>query len=167
MIGAKITQRGGKKLDAYLKNAGKGGVQEVLVGVRGRYPDGTHIAEVAAIQEFGTQDIPSRPALRSAIEDADDELRQVMRQGLDPRKMIVDTELAQRMGNQLRQEIRRKIENWTQPPNAPGTVEQKGKNDPLVDTGRLRDSVQVEVGEEDTVSTPTAGTFRQLARGRR
>lgn len=44
-------------------------------------------------------------------------------------------------GRRLRRDIRMSIKNWTEPVNAPYTVERKGKNDPLMDTGRMYDGV--------------------------
>jgi len=52
-----VTFSGGEKLQALFQNAGKGGVKSVDVGVfsSARYPDGTPVALVAAVQEFGAE----------------------------------------------------------------------------------------------------------------
>ena len=52
-----VTFSGGEKLQALFKNAGKGGVKSVDVGVfaSAKYPDGTPVALVAAVQEFGAE----------------------------------------------------------------------------------------------------------------
>jgi hypothetical protein len=51
----KVTITGGKKLEKLLKEAGKGGVKAIDVGFfpSAKYPDGTPVAYVAAINEFG------------------------------------------------------------------------------------------------------------------
>ena len=53
---ARVTRRGGKKLQKLLKEAGKSGVTRVEVGFfsTAKYEDGTPVAAVAAWNEFGT-----------------------------------------------------------------------------------------------------------------
>lgn len=45
------------------------------------------------------------------------------------------------VGTRITNDIKDRIKEFTEPPNAPLTVENKGKNDPLVDTGNLHDSI--------------------------
>ena len=46
--------------------------QQVEIGIpaSARYPDGTSVAVAAAANEFGTEDIPSRPAIRAGVRAA-------------------------------------------------------------------------------------------------
>lgn len=37
------------------------------------------------------------------------------------------------------------IDKWSYPPNAALTIAEKGRNDPLVDTGKMRDSVKAKI----------------------
>ena len=37
------------------------------------------------------------------------------------------------------------IDEWTTPPNSAATIQRKGKDDPLVDTGKMRDSVEYRI----------------------
>ena len=166
MIRIESTQRGGKVLQAYLRNAGRGGVQETLVGFRGRYSDKnkTPVALVAAANEFGTDTIPSRPFMRAAIDDVGDELRSTIRARIDPLRMVIDRPLAQRLGDIVKEEIQKKIRTWTIPPNAPATIMRKGRNDPLVDTRKMLNSIQVELGSGDgNFASPATSFFRQFA----
>ena len=168
MVKIEVERRGGKLLEAYIRNAGKGGVHETAIGFQGYYPDEnrTPVAFVAALNEFGTDRIPSRPFMRSAITDVEDDLRRMLRQRLDPLKMIIDRPLAQAMGDLVKTRIRNNIIEWTQPPNAPLTIALKGRNDPLVHTRRMLNSIFVEVrgGLESTV-TPTSGFFQRVLSG--
>ena len=52
---ANVTFSGGEKIQALFKNAGKGGVKSVDVGVfaGSKYQDGTPVALVATVNEFG------------------------------------------------------------------------------------------------------------------
>lgn len=107
------------------------------------YPDGTGVADVAMWNEFGTDTIPSRPALRQAIKDATPELvklgakhAQLMLQG----KMRFDYS-ARILARLLVQYMKDSITRWDTPSNAPSTIALKGKNDPLMDTGLYRDSI--------------------------
>lgn len=45
------------------------------------------------------------------------------------------------VGKRIENDIKDKITQLMNPSNAPLTVERKGKNDPLMDTGKLRDSI--------------------------
>lgn len=56
--------------------------------------------------------------------------------------------LAQRVGRFVRRGIRETIEKWTYLPNAPATIELKGFNDPLVETGTMAKAVSVKIVRE-------------------
>lgn len=42
-------------------------------------------------------------------------------------------------------ELRDIVDKWSDPPNAPATIKKKGENNPLIDTGKMRDSVKAKV----------------------
>lgn len=44
-------------------------------------------------------------------------------------------------------DLKKIIDAWTTPPNAAYTIAQKGRDDPLVDTGKMRDSVKARVSK--------------------
>ena len=146
-VSVKVQRRGGKKLQRLLREAGKGGVSGVKVGFfsTAKYEDGTPVAAVAAWNEFGTETIPERPFFRRALAEAEDGIVKVLKQGIDPEKMVVDDRLAGRVGAYVQGEVQESITALKEPPNAPETVRRKGSSDPLLDTGTLRNSVDWEV----------------------
>ena len=144
---------GGKKLDAFFRGAGKGGVEGVRVGffASAKYDDGTPVAAVAAWNEFGTkkpngsQHIPERPFFRNAIENAKSEVLDLLKAEMNPKVMAVTPLLANRIGAKVQGGIQQEIARLRQPPNAPTTTATKGSSSPLIDTGFMRASVTYEV----------------------
>ena len=187
-VTVKVQQRGGKKLQRLLREAGKGGVSGVKVGFfsTARYEDGTPVAAVAAWNEFGTgphtiapkeakvlaftgsegqtvfaksvqhPGVPERPFFRRAIAEMEDGVSKIVKSGLDPKKMVVDEQLAGRVGAYVQGKIRDSIIALNDPPNSPKTIAQKrkklhgkkgtgGGETPLIDTGAMLDAVAWEV----------------------
>ncbi len=146
-VSVKVQQRGGKKLQRLLREAGKGGVSGVKVGFfsTAKYQDGTPVAAVAAWNEFGTETIPERPFFRNALAESERSVGRILQAGLDTKKMVVDEQLAGRVGAHVQGQIQESITALKEPPNAPETVRRKGSSDPLMDTGTLRNSVSWEV----------------------
>lgn len=113
--------------------------------------DSLFVAQVAQWQEEGTDKIPMRPFMRAGfmiknIEKLDWITPEV-------KGMINAVALGQMSWNQLYQKLgpvfveimKKEIEDWTSPMNAPLTIELKGFNDPLIDTGKMLDSVEYRV----------------------
>ena len=146
-VTVKVQQRGGKKLQRLLREAGKGGVSGVKVGFfsTAKYQDGTPVAAVAAWNEFGTKNIPERPFFRNALAESERSVGRILQAGLDTKKMVVGEQLAGRVGAHVQGKIRDSITALKEPPNAPETVRRKGSSNPLLDTGTLRNSVAWEV----------------------
>ena len=146
-VTVKVQQRGGKKLQRLLREAGKGGVSGVKVGFfsTAKYQDGTPVAAVAAWNEFGTKTIPERSFFRNALAESERSVGRILQAGLDTKKMVVDEQLAGRVGAHVQGKIQDSITSLKEPPNAPETVRRKGSSDPLLDTGTLRNSVAWEV----------------------
>ena len=146
-VSVKVQRRGGKKLQRLLREAGKGGVSGVKVGFfsTARYEDGTPVAAVAAWNEFGTETIPERPFFRNALAESERSVGRILQAGLDTKKMVVDEQLAGRVGTHVQGRIQDSITSLKEPPNAPETVRRKGSSNPLLDTGTLRNSVAWEV----------------------
>ena len=146
-VSVKVQRRGGKKLQRLLREAGKGGVSGVKVGFfsTAKYQDGTPVAAVAAWNEFGTKTIPERPFFRNALAESERGVSNILAKGIDTKKMVVDEQLAGRVGAHVQGKIQDSITSLKEPPNAPETVRRKGSSDPLLDTGTLRNSVAWEV----------------------
>ena len=108
--------------------------------------DGTPVAEYAAYNEFGTEQIPARPFLRRTIDESRSGFGQYVRRtidtllfsGLGTKEFAMDL-----LGNWMVARVRRTIQNspsWAQP-NAPSTVARKEGDHPLIDTGLMLRSV--------------------------
>lgn len=112
-----------------------------------RYPDGTSVAQVARFNEFGTTKAPARPFMRLAAskfsaqrKEAVPKLATKMAEG----KITADQALGA-IGNVLEGCIVDSIKNGGWTPNAPSTVEKKGFDKPLIDTGEMFKSVSSKV----------------------
>lgn len=126
----------------------------VLVGVQGK----THseMVVIAASNEFGTirsgHHVPERSYLRSTVDNGEGEI-------LDDLQGVVDKTLA---GGDLDRLLGLIGEKWVglvkvtikeldDPPNAPSTIRQKkGADNPLVNDGRLRNSITWVLHRGDT-----------------
>ena len=141
--------RGGKKLDKLLKEAARRGPRGVRFGYLGGdlYPDGTPVAKVANLQEFGSPQkrIPERPFFRQALGAMRDDLRRQLRRGYDPRQGCVTSAVSDRLGETATGHIAASVDRLQRPPNAPATLEDKRGASPLVDTGQLRDAARHEL----------------------
>lgn len=139
----KVRFKGGKKLDALLKNAFKGHIKAVETGFfdNAKYEDGTPVAGVAAAHEFGDGNLPERPFFRQANGKVKDKLLNVLKSGIEPETMAVDPMLAERIGAMHAGEVQRSITELTAPALASQTIAKKGSSNPLVDAGFMRASV--------------------------
>lgn len=94
----------------------------------------------------GKPHIPERPFLASAINEFEDRIFQrtqihlrTIRQSSDIRPMLGT------IGRFVSDRIRDSIIDFDNPPNAPSTIKAKGFNDPLIETGKLRDATDFEI----------------------
>ena len=149
---------GGQHLRRFLKQAKAVKhrmIEKVETGffTTSRYPDGTPVTNVAAWNEFGTQDsdgnvmVPSRPFFRQANEEVKKDLRDVLRREVDPKEMIVDRRIGNMLGSVHQRAVQTSIRDIKKPPLAESTKAAKGSDNPLVDTGVLRTSVTHKVHE--------------------
>lgn len=134
---------GGEKLKAALADIGRklkrGGTLKVGFFENARYPDGTSVAMVAAIQEYGAPaaSIPPRPFLRPVIKDHEHEWPGVILQQLKAQDGDVIKALSA-LGEVIVHEIQQSIIDVTAPPLSPITImlRKMRKDDPdLVVTG--------------------------------
>ena len=119
---------------------------EVRVGV---LSGDSELATYAAANEFGAKIkngvIPERSYLRSTV-DKPSTVKRVVRAMADLTKPgeTVDDHL-NRAGVVLVGEVQEQIRRGDYAPNAPSTVAKKGSDKPLIDTGRLIQSISHEV----------------------
>lgn len=147
-----VKTRGGHRTREILDRAARQhGIDRVEVGffASAKYMDGTPVAYVAAIHEYGWGNVPERPFLRASIEKMRDELVPTIKAAINPETMSVDSRLANRLGSQAVGIIQSTISDGSfepNPPNSPATIERKTKGKggdvtTLIDTGRMRQSV--------------------------
>lgn len=112
------------------------------------YPDGTPVATIAAIHNFGAPDanIPARPFFSNMIRDNaagwPSKFVAIMRNN----DMDVQQSLAL-MGEGIRGQLVTSIHNTNSPPLAESTIKRKGFIKPLIESGHMWNSVDYEVGE--------------------
>ena len=149
----KVTDRRTRAGKAFELSLLKKSKQKVYVGIPGDsapYPDGTSVADVAAINEFGAGRVPARPFLIPTINENFKKYTKIAKSPL--RKYIVQEESLERIlsfiGAAARNDVVRKINTLSEPPNAPLTIALKGSDNPLIDTGHMRSSVTWEIEDD-------------------
>lgn len=106
--------------------------------------------EIGIVHEFGAPEagIPERPFIRPTLEVHGHEYRKMIRDGLAS-KVLKGQMTAERLfnivGMKAAADIKARIREGIDPPNADSTVERKGSSTPLVDTGQLINSISWEV----------------------
>lgn len=117
----------------------------VFVGVRAETSSAEEV-KIAAVNEFGSADghIPERSFLRSTvIKQQPKYLRLLTRavdRSLDGGKASLRRDL-ELIGLVAVGDVQRTITRLKEPPNAPSTIAAKGGDNPLIDTGRLAQSI--------------------------
>lgn len=132
----------GKRFEKMLKElAGK----QVRIGFqRGEATeeDGTDVCDVAAWNELGTVNMPSRPFLRKSVDENEQKINNFLKS--QKRSLLGGAsadQILKEIGIFQKDLIQEKITEGSYEPNAPSTVAKKGSNKPLIDTGRMRQSV--------------------------
>ena len=104
--------------------------------------DGTDICDIAAWNELGNEHIPSRPFIRNSVDNHSDEINSFL---MEKRNDLVNGASARQVLNEIgvfqKDLIQAEIVNGSFEPNAEATIKKKGSSKPLIDTGRMRQSV--------------------------
>lgn len=118
-----------------------------------REEDGTPVAMIAAVHEFGSpsQGIPERPFLRVAVQRNRQKYVRLNRINLV--KMLrgqatVDQALGQ-LGEMAKGDVQVEIRNGDFTPLKPATIKRKGSSRPLIDTGQMVQSIAWELGDKN------------------
>lgn len=110
------------------------------------YEDGTSVAYVAAIQEFGAPavGIPPRPFMQPTVNEKKDTWVKTIEKSLPKVALgkMSAFDVLDLVGMQAAADIQTKISSIYTPPNAPATIRAKGSAKPLIDTGLMLASVQ-------------------------
>lgn len=109
--------------------------------------DGTDICDVAMWNELGTSSTPSRPFLAMSVDDNADKINAFLKAQL---KLLAQGRttaegILKAIGVFQKGLIQEKIKSGDFEPNAPSTIERKGSDKPLIDTGTMRQSVNFAV----------------------
>lgn len=141
------TFKGGDKLNDFFKKAGRGGVRGIDVGVfaSAKYPNGILVAAVAAWNEFGTQEIPERPALRNANKANEKVLLKIIKTKVDPQTMVVTPRVAALLGISHQGAMQKSIVSLSSPPNVESTIRAKKSSNPLIASGTYLRSITFQV----------------------
>lgn len=132
----------------------------VFVGVpagAGSYEDGTTIAVIGAVQEYGSADgrIPERSFLRVPLRSNQKEFAKVFR-NLIPKVIAGEMDMFQLLSSVGAKAVsvsQEAISAGIPPPNAPSTLARKGEGGvPLVDEGTLKGSITYVIGDENDES---------------
>lgn len=131
---------GGSKLEAVLAEIAKKltTASEVSVGflADATYPDGKPVAMVAALNEFGHENVPPRPFFRGMIQDKSPEWPEavgnlLVANSYDGRRTLEQT------GAAIKGQLQESITEYVGPPLAESTIARKGHDKQLVDSGVL------------------------------
>ena len=118
---------------------------EVRVGFQAgeaQEEDGTDICEVAAYNELGTEHIPARPFLRKSVDENANKINSFMKAKVrDLTQGVSGEQVLKEIGIFQKDFIQEKITSGGFAPNADSTIAKKGSSKPLIDTGRMRQSV--------------------------
>lgn len=119
--------------------------KRVFVGFQaGKVTDdrGVDMAQIAMFNELGTSDIPARPFLRQTMEDHKDDIKAFCGekvQGITEGGTAEDA--LKQLGVYGKGLVQAKIKDGAWKPNAPSTIKKKKSDKPLIDTGKMRQSV--------------------------
>lgn len=139
----------GVKFQNILKKLSK---LEVRIGFqhgKSKEDNGTDICDIATWNELGTTNMPARPFLRQSVDNNKSKINAFIR---EKKKSIVNgsepEQILKEIGIFQKDLIQEEITNGDFAPNATSTVKRKGSSKPLIDTGRMRQSVNYEIKEK-------------------
>ena len=135
----------GKKFLAELEELGRMTIKVGFQAGEATDDNGVDLCDIAVWNELGTQGkhpIPARPFLRQSVDENESDIRaygaafvrKIARGG-------TAADSLKKMGVYMKGIVQRTIRDGRFVPNAPSTVRKKGSDRPLIDTGRLRQSV--------------------------
>lgn len=138
----------GKKFQKMLEGLGK---LQVRVGIQQGTvnEDGVDMVDIAMFNELGTVRIPSRPFLRDSVDAHTDEINAFLQ---SMRSQLVRgssaEQILKKIGVFQKGLIQEEIVNGDFVPNSPETIKRKGSDKPLIDTGRMRQSINYVIQEK-------------------
>lgn len=130
----------------FLENATYPGSSKNQAGKLVKHVSGLKVAQVAFWNEYGTTKAPPRPFFRNMIAKESpkwgDQIGKILKAtGGDSKKALA------LMGENIKGQLVKSIVDFTSPPLAAYTIEKKGFDKPLIDTGVMQRAVDYEVGK--------------------
>lgn len=143
--------RGLKRIVKQMKEIDNAYVKVGVLSNAGNEKNGMTIADVATFNEYGTSKIPARPFMKQAYENNEKTIivsSESLKSDVFKGEISVKGAL-KKLGVWFKGRIQKEITDGDFVPNAPRTIEAKGSDKPLIDTGRMRQSInfQIETGE--------------------
>lgn len=143
---------GGSAMQAHLASIAKriqdAGILRVGFLEGATYSDGTSVPEVAAKNEYGAKGVPMRPYFRTMIKNKKANWAVSIGQVLANNNYDIDATW-QLMGEGIKGQLQTSIRDWTTPQNSQKTIDRKGFNKPLVDSGHMLQSVDYDYGKKE------------------
>lgn len=159
-----VQVKGGNKAQGYLaaisQQLGGGATADVGFPENAKYPDGTSVAMVAALNEFGTRTQPPRPFFRNTIDERAGAWAHNTGVALKRTKYNAAAAMAL-VGQGAKEDVQDSIRKLTDPPLAESTIARKTKKTrkkvrgvlgpakPLIDTAHMLNTVSVRVRTGD------------------
>lgn len=133
-------------------------VQVGIIGSR----SGSDLVTYARANEFGVPGhIPERSFLRSTVREKRDRYGRLMSKAVaDVLAGEPSVRAFEKVGVRVVRDVRLKITRLRIPPNAASTIRRKGSSNPLIDTGRMRQSITYVFRRADVVPPPPGGSIR-------
>ena len=137
--------------NAIVREFSKAKTPHVKIGVLSSAPKDkktkANLASIAGFNEFGTSDIPPRPFMAQTFDLNVFEVKTFIQNEcgkIIDLKQTIPGALG-RIGLFYQSKTQQQITEGKFAPNAPFTIKKKGSSKPLIDTGRLRQSISHEV----------------------
>lgn len=142
------TISGGAKLEAALRKISEAVTRPATLRVGflsdASSPNGTNVAMIAAIQNFGGGNIPPRPFFSNMVAAKSPEWPKAIGDLLVANDYDVEKTL-NITGQAIAGQLRQSVIDTNSPPLAPSTIRRKGHAKVLVDTGHLLQSIDHEI----------------------
>lgn len=139
------TIEGGNKMNGALseiaRKLGKRATLQVGFFPDATYPDGTLVAAVAAYNNFGTDKIPPRPFFSNMVAEKSGDWPRAIAKNLKANNYDVELTLGL-VGQGIKDQLQQSIKDTNSPPLAKSTIQRKGFEKPLIDTGQMFDNVK-------------------------
>ena len=102
--------------------------------------DNFNLASLAAVLEFGNEHIPSRPFLRQTLAENQEKYTALFVKLFESGVSI--DQIYEQIALIAQGDVQQNIVNGNWTANAPSTIKRKKSSKPLIDTGKLRQSVR-------------------------